>query len=328
MELSKENMVKLYTDLVRVRKLDEKMIECLYAGKVLTFFHSGQGQEAAGVALNALLREDDYVFYHHRGHGISVCLPRGLSAKKILSEHFGKAAGGGCGFAGFHYSEIDLGIAGLGGMVGGELTLAAGAGIACRLRGKGQVVTSCFGDGATCRGTFHEAMILAATWKLPIIWICENNYYQAFSCLKLSHPKEDLADFAYGYGIPSAIVDGQDIMAVYEAVEPAIERARAGKGPTFLEVKTYRFRSHAEGMPDVSLQCEGGMRPPEEVESWKKRDPIKLFRDRLMELGLLTQSDVERIDRQATEEMVEAEQFAAECPYPDPAAFDKALYAE
>lgn len=138
MELSKESMVKLYTDLVRVRKLDEMLIECLYAGKVLTFFHSGQGQEAAGVALCALLIEDDYLFYHHRGHGISVCLPRGISAKKILSEHFGRAEGGARGFAGFHYADINLGIPGIGGMVGGELTLAAGRALPAGYEEKGR----------------------------------------------------------------------------------------------------------------------------------------------------------------------------------------------
>src|SRR4030067_2851 len=146
MELSRDEMLKLYTNLVRARKLDEKMIECLYAGKVLTFFHSGQGQEAAGVALCALLRKDDYLFYHHRGHGISFCLPRGMTAKEILAEHFGKATGGAGGFAGFHYADTNLGISGIGGMVGGELTLAAGVGIACTLKGKAHEVVSFFGD--------------------------------------------------------------------------------------------------------------------------------------------------------------------------------------
>jgi acetoin:2,6-dichlorophenolindophenol oxidoreductase subunit alpha len=328
MEPSKELMIKLYSDLVRVRKLDEKMIECLYAGKFLTFYHSCQGQEAPGVALCAHLRQDDYVFYNHRGHGINKCLPKGMTAREIIAEHYGKATGGARGYAGFHYADMNVGIPGMGGMVAGEITLAAGVGLSCKLRGKGQVVASCFGDGATGRGTLHEAMVMAATWKLPVIWFCENNLYQQWTCLKVTHPREDLADFADGYGIPSVIVDGQDVAAVYEAVGPAVERARAGKGPTFLEVKTYRFRPHVEGMPDYSVQCEGGVRAPEEVEIWKKRDPIKLFHDALIERGYLSEADAEKIEQAAQEEMDEAARFAAESEYPDPSEFDKVLYAE
>ncbi len=327
MKITNETMIRMYTNMVRVRKLDEKTIECLFAGKLRTFFHSSQGQEAPGVALCAHLNKDDYLFYNHRGHGLNKCLPKGLSAREILAEHFGRATGGGRGFAGFHYSDISIGLPGMGGMVGGETTLAAGAGIACQLRGKGQVAVCCFGDGATGRGPLHEAMLMAAASKLPVIWFCENNLYAQWTCLNVSHPKEDLADFAQGYGMPSMIVDGQDVMAVYEAVGPAVERARSGKGPTFLEIKTYRYRPHAEGFPDYSVQCEGGVRPDEERESWLKRDPIELFRAALLEKDVLTQEDVDRIDREAAGEMEEAEKFAADSPWPNPADFDKALYA-
>ncbi len=328
MEVSKELMVKLYTDMVRIRKLDEKHVEGVYAGKILTFFHSGQGQEAPGPALVAHLRKDDIIFYSHRSHGINKCLPKGMTAKEILAEHYGKATGGAGGFAGFHYADPNLGVLGMGGTVGGEFTLAAGAAIACQLRGKGQVVVNCFGDGSTGRGTFHEAMLMAATGKLPLIWFCENNLYQQFVCTRKTHPKEDLADFAPGYGIPSMIVDGQDVLAVYEAVQPAIQMAREGKGPTFLEVKTYRYRSHVEGRADYSVQEEGGVRPAAELEAWKKRDPIKLFEKVLLEKKILTQADFDRIDREANAEMEEAEKFSVESPYPDPANLSKALYAD
>lgn len=328
MEVTKELMVKLYTDMVRVRKLDEKHVECVMAGKILTFFHSCQGQEAPGVAMCALLREDDYLFYTHRGHGIGKCLPRGMSAKELLAEHFGKATGASGGFAGFHYSDRKLGILGMGGTVAGEFTLAAGVGIACQLRGKGQIVVCNFGDGATGRGTFHEAMLMAATWKLPVIWFCENNLYQQFTYVGLTHPKKDLADFAFGYDIPSVIVDGQDVLAVYEALQPAIERARQGKGPSFLEIKTYRYRMHTEGRGDFSVTCPGGVRPRAEIEAWKKRDPVNLFRDKLLEKGILTEADVERIEQEATKEVEEAERFSEQSPYPDPAAMPGALYAD
>ena len=327
-KVTKELLIKFYTDMVRIRKLDEKIIQGVFAGKVLTFYHSCQGQEAPGVALCAHLKEDDYLFYQHRGHGLNKCLPRGMSAIAILAEHYGKATGGSGGFAGYHYSDMKLGIPGVGGMVGGEFTLASGVGIACKLRGKGQVVICNFGDGATGRGTFHEAMLMAATWKLPVIWFCENNRYQQFTCISLTHPKEDLTDFAYGFGIPSATVDGQDIMAVYEAVQPAIERARSGKGPTFLEIKTYRFRSHSEGYPDFSVQSSEGVRPQEEIEAWKRRDPIKLFREDLLGRGILKEADFEKIEREAEEEMEEADRFSSESPYPNPEDMSKALYAD
>jgi TPP-dependent pyruvate/acetoin dehydrogenase alpha subunit len=321
-------MKKFYTDMVRVRKLDEKIIQSLFEGKLMAFFHSCQGHEACGVGLCAALREDDYLYYNHRGHGIDKCLPRGMSAKEIIAEHYGRATGGGNGFAGFHFADMRLGIPGMDGMVGGNLTVATGTGIACQLRGTGQVVASCLGDGGTGRGTFHESMLMAATWKLPVVWFCENNLYQVGTPLKVSHPKEDLADFAYGYGIPSAIVDGQDVVAVYEAAQQAVERARAGEGPTFLELKTYRFRSHSEGSPDKCMYVEGGLRSQQEIEAWKKRDPIKMFRDRLFEEGILTEAEIDDIDHEAAEEMEEATRFASESPYPDPKNLSKALYAD
>lgn len=327
-KIDKELMIKFYTDMVRLRTCDEKIIELLFAGKVLTFYHSGQGQEAPGVALIAALRGDDYIFYNHRMHGISKCLPRGMSAKSIISEHFGKNTGGARGFAGFHYCDMELGIPGMGGTVGGELTLAAGAGISAQLRGRGQVVVCCFGDGATGRGTFHEAMLMAAKWKLPVVWFCENNLYQQWTSMRVSHPKQDIADFAHGYGIPSDIVDGQDVIAVYEAVVPAIERARAGGGPSLLEVKTYRYRFHSEGGRDASSQDPGGIRPKEEIEGWKQRDPIKLFEGKLLKENILTEADIEKIHGGVIKEMEEAVLFATESPYPDPKDMDKALYAD
>lgn len=327
MKITQELMKKLCTDMVRVRELDEKIIESLFEGKLTAFYHSVQGHEACGAGLCAALREGDYVFYNHRGHGIDKCLLRGMSAKQIIAEHYGRATGGAGGFAGFHYADLELGIPGMDGMVGGNLTVAAGAAIACQMRGKGQVVACVFGDGATGRGAFHEALLMSAAQKLPVVWSCENNLYQVGTPLKVSHPKEDLADFAHGYGMPSAIVDGMDVMAVYEAVEPAVERARAGKGPTLLEMKTYRFRAHAEGLIDKCTYGDGGLRPQKEIEAWKKRDPIRVFQDTLLEKGVLTAADIERIEREAKKEMEEAAEFALESAYPNPEDMSKALYA-
>lgn len=319
-------MVKLYTDMVRVRKLDEKHIECLMAGK-LVFFHSGIGQEAPGAAVGAALNDDDYLFYNHRSHGLNKALPKGISAKEILAEHLSKTTGSCGGFAGNHYCEKDLGILGAALVVGGEFTLAGGAALACKLRGKGQVVVNCFGDGSTGRGSFHEAMLLSATWQLPVIWLLENNLYQQWTRVSLTHPNENLADFATGYGMPSAVVDGQDALAVYEALQPAIERARAGEGPTLLEVKTYRYRGHNEGFPDHSVTVEGGVRPQTEIDEWKQRDPIKLLGEKLIKKRYLTKAGLDKIEKAATEEMNEAEKIAMESPLVNPEDISSMLYA-
>jgi len=325
MKLTKERQIKLYTNMVRVRKLDELMVNSLYGGKVVSFFHSQQGQEAIGVGACTFLRKDDYLFYTHRGHGLCEVISKGLPAKAFIAEHYGKATGGCNGIAGFHTCDLERGIFGLGGTVGGEFTLGAGAGLAAKLKGKGQFVAYFFGDGATGRGTFHTALLMSAYWKLPIVWLCSNNAMAQWVPTKVTYPKENLADLAFGYGIPAAVVDGQDVIAVYEAVQTAVEIAKAGKGPSFIEFKTCRFRAHLEGFPDFS-QC--GLRSEEEVNAWKKRDPIILFREKLLKEGVLTQADIDKIAREAEEEVEEADRFATESPVPSPDILEKALYAD
>jgi len=329
MKMSDEMMIMLYRNMVRVRTLDEKIVECLYAGKIATFYHSGAGQEAPGIALGALLKNDDYLYYSHRSHGINKCLPKGMAAREILAEHFGRATGAAGGIAGFHYAKPELGIFGFAGLVGGEITLATGAAIACQMNGRGQVTISCFGDGATGRGTVHESMLMASAWKLPVIFFCENNSMAQWTHVKLTHPRQgDLSEFAHYYDMPSATVDGQDVIAVYNAVKPAIERARAGQGPSFLEIKTLRYAGHVEGLPDYSVECENGMRPFEEVEEMKKRDPIVLYKDVLLKKRLATEEEITRIHEEAKAEMEEAARFAEEGPWPVRPDFNKLLYAE
>lgn len=327
MKIDKKTMVKLYTDMVRVRKLDAKHMECLMAGKIQMFFHSGLGQEAPGVALCAQLNDDDYLYYNHRSHGMNKCLPKGVPAGEILAEHMGKENGVCGGYGGAHIVKPEVGILGSMLTVGGEFTIAAGTAIACQMEGKGQVVVNCFGDGSTGRGSFHEALLLSAAWKLPVVWFLENNLYQMYTYTGLTHMKKDLADFGYGYDIPSVVVDGQDVLAVYEAVEPALARAREGKGPTLIEVKTYRYRVHNEGFPDYSVTFENMRRPEQEVEEWKKRDPVEMFEKTLIEKKILTKKEIEAINDDVKKEMDDAEKFALEGGYPDPSRFNDVLYA-
>lgn len=327
MELTKEIMIRLYTNLVRVRKLDEVMAKALLAGKIPTFFHSQQGQEAVGVGACTFLRKDDYLYYSHRGHGIGKTLPKGVPPRAIIAEHYGKITGTCKGISGFHTADMELGIPGISGTLGAGFVLAAGLGIAALLKGEGQVVLCIEGDGTYCRGTFHEAAIMAANWKLPIVWVVDNNQYMTFTPICEYFPMENIAELAFGYGMPGVVVDGQDVIAVYEAVQIAVERARKGEGPSLIECKTYRFRPHAEGLPDIIGTVP---RPQEEIESWKKRDPILVFQKKLLNDGVLTRADLERIDRKATEEMEEAERLASEDPMPsDPETLlKKSLFAD
>ena len=325
MELSKEQLIKLYTNLVRARKLDEVTCQGLREGKVLGFFHSGQGEEAVPVGGCTFLREDDYIYAHHRGHGLAYILSKGAKPHGFLAEHYGKVTSYCLGISGFHNVEPSLGILGFSGTIGSAFPLALGWGVAAQNNGRQQVVVCFFGDGNSNRGTLHEAMNTASLWKLPIVWVCQNNLYAQFMPIKDAYARDDIADLAAGYGMPGVVVDGMDVLAVYEAVQAAVARARAGDGPSLLECKTYRFHVHSEGTRDISHY---EPRPPEEVAAWKKRDPILLCRQKLLAQGVLTEADVARIDQEADAEAVEVERFASESPKPDPAKLPSFLYAD
>lgn len=322
---SKDEMIKLYINLVRTRTLDEVMVGGLLAGKVGGHWTSQVGQEAMGVGASSFLRNDDYILYGHRGHGITTLIPKGLPPKAFIAEHYGRAMGSCQGMAFFREFEAHLGIVGLSGTLGGNFVVAAGLGIGAKKRGKGQIVVCIEGDGTYSRGTFHESALMAANWKLPIVWGIENNQYMIYSHVSELYPKENLADLAFGYGMPSIVVDGQDVVAVAEAYASAFERARAGEGPSLIECKTYRIEPHVFGMADLRGATP---RPKEEIDVWKKRDPIKLFQKRLLKEGILTAADIERIESDTKNEMDEAEMFASESLPPDPEILQRALYAE
>jgi acetoin:2,6-dichlorophenolindophenol oxidoreductase subunit alpha len=324
-KLTKDEMVKLYINLVRTRKLDAVMLAGCLAGKIGGHWTSQVGQEAVGVGATTFLRNDDYILYGHRGHGITTLIPKGLSPKVFVAEHYGRVTGGCHGMAFFREFDMDLGIVGLSGTLGGNFVVAAGLGIGAKMRGKGQVVVCNEGDGTYARGTFHECALMAANWKLPIVWGIENNQYMIYSHVSELYPKENMADMAFGYGMPGIVVDGQDVVAVAEAYRSAVERARAGEGPSLIECKTYRIEPHVFGMTDLKGAAP---RPQEEIDAWKKRDPIELFQKGLLTEGIITAADIDRINREATKEMEEAEKFASESLPPDPEILQRALYAE
>jgi len=320
MTLTSEQKIKLYTNLVRCRKADEFFVEGFAAGKVLAFWHSGQGQEAIGVGAVTFLREDDYIFFTHRGEGVNELIPRGLSMKKYIARIFGKE-GSGPAFP-------ELGMMGMAGTVGGLFTIGAGLAFTAKQNGKGQVVMQCLGDGDTGHGTFHTALLMSRYWNLPTVFLCSNNAMAMWVPTNMIYPRENLADLVYGYDIPSAVVDGQDVEAVNYASQAAVDRARAGGGPSFIECKTHRFRTHNEGMADF---CHTSYRDQSEIENWKQnRDPIKLYQEKLKKEGVLTDTDIARINSEIALEVKEAEEYVAGLPVPSevPDNLEKAIYVD
>ncbi len=323
-KLSKKQLLTLYRNLVRTRKYDELNVRLMAEGKLLTFYHSAQGHEAIGVGGCSFLREDDYLYPHLRGHGLPYLISKGADPKAVVAEHMGKETGCGRGITGIHGADEELGILGGGGTIGSAFVLSVGFALAAKKRGQGQVAVCFVGDGSVQRGQAHEGMNMAGAWKLPVVWVIENNLMAWHTPVEDVCPLEDLADMAKAYNMPGVVVDGQDVVAVHEAIQPAVERARAGKGPSLIECKTYRFRPHSEGRPDV---LHNEPRSEKEIKKWKKRDPVKLFREKLLKQGVLTEKTAEEIDQEYDAEIEEAERFAVESAYPDPAILPKIVYA-
>ncbi|MEW6265968.1 MAG: thiamine pyrophosphate-dependent dehydrogenase E1 component subunit alpha [Thermodesulfobacteriota bacterium] len=325
MALTKEQLLTLYTNLVRTRAFDQTFVRRLTEGKLLGFFHPADGGEAPGVGACSFLRKDDFLYPHIRGHGLPHMISKGADPKLYLAEHTGKSTGLCLGLSTFHGVAPELGLMGVAGTIGSGFPVSVGLGLAAKKNGRQQVVVCCFGDGTSNRGTLHEAFLMAANWKLPVVWVCENNGVGMFVPVKDSHPVEDIASLAQGYGMPSAVVDGQDVMAVAEAVMLAVQRAREGKGPSMIEAKCHRFCPHAIGIPDykgAELRTEAEIK-----ELREKYDPIMLCEKKLLAQGALTQEDIDRIKAAAAAEVAAAEKFADESPVTDPAIMNNLIYA-
>ena len=312
MKLTDDQKVTLFENLVRVRELDEWFIDALMTGKLPLFYHSTQVQEAVGVGACTFLEDGDSVYATHRGHGISKLIPRGVSMESIIAEHYGKLTGNCGGASGWHPCAPEKGFPMYTALVAENLGLAAGTALAAKLNGKKRVVVSFEGDSAAAKAEFHEAINFAAVNKLPMIIVVENNEMGQHTPLSTYLVNKDIANFAPGYGIPGVIVDGQNVLAVHDAVQAAVARARAGEGPSLIECKTYRLRGHSEGGPDVSMDQP---RSKEEAARWlRDKDPIKLFGKQLLDQRVLTQADMDRIHQAAKEEIEDAARLAAAAP--------------
>jgi len=307
--LNDRERVQLFADMVQIREFEEQVHRSYLEGLVHGTTHLCQGQEAVSVGAAKALRDDDYVTYTYRGHGH--CIARGMQMEPAFAELFGRATGvcGGLGGS-MHLQDIDRGLIGSFGIVGAGLPVAGGAGVTAQMNGRGQVSMVFFGDGACNIGAFHEALNIAQVWKLPVLFVCENNLYGEFTRIEHTTPFEDLVKRARGYDMDAVMVDGNDVEAVYRAIAPAVARARDGGGPTFVECKTYRHRGHSRTDP-------AKYRPQEELEAWLKRDPIDLCRAKLAKSGVLSEKDAAKIVDKARDAAGAAAKRAAAAPWPD-----------
>jgi len=320
MEIGRDKLLKIYTDMVRSRAFEDLVISAIAEHRMPGTWMSGVGQEGVVGALHALVQQD-YITYTHRG--IYYFISRGSDPRFLLAELYGKRTGYCRGKGGRHLADVEHRVFGKSGTIGGHAPIAVGMATAIQIRGDNAVVMSFFGDGASNRGTTHESMNMAAVSKLPIVWVCENNGYAALTPTAMANAAEDVANMAASYSMPGRCVDGNDVLAVYSAAEEAVARARAGEGPSLLELKTYRVREFAEGgwFP-------GGYQDAREVESWKERDPIDHLHARLLESGVLTPALAEEIQQRARAEMDAARQFAEESELPSEEEAFSDLYAQ
>lgn len=304
---------RLLHEMVRIRRFEERVRSAYLEGLVHGTTHLGVGQEAVYVGVAAALRADDYVTYTYRGHGI--CLARGMPMRAAFAEIFGRQTGTARGLGGsMHLTDPESGLIGSAGIVGGGLPIAVGAGLSAQMQGKGQLSVAFFGDGAANIGAFHESLNLASVWKLPVIFVCENNLYGEFTRIDRTTPFEELVRRADAYDMESMAIDGNDVDAVLAAARQAAELARSNGGPSFIECRTYRHHGHSRTDP-------AKYRPPEEVEYWMKRDPIKQYEQLLRDQDLM--SDVERNDlyEGVEREVMQASTAAANDAWPEPGSY-------
>lgn len=315
-----ELLCRIYRTMVTIRFFEQTVEKHFLAGEIPGFVHLYIGEEAIATGVCANLTTDDYIASTHRGHGHSIA--KGADVSRMMAEIFGKKTGYCKGKGGsMHIADFGVGMLGANGVVGGSFAIATGAALATKMLEQKRVAVAFFGDGASNRGTFHESANLASIWKLPVIFLCENNQYASTTPYRSSTSVEDIADRARGYGMPGVVVDGNDVFAVYEAAKAAVERARGGGGPSLVEAKTYRIKGHFVGDPEL-------YRSKEEVqEIFAKTDPISRFERQVSSEGSLSREKLDAIKLEAQELIDKALAFAKESPEPDPSELFSDVYA-
>ncbi len=310
MPIAKEKLIEMYTTMVRIRTFEERAAKEFAAGKIPGFMHLYLGEEATATGACANLRPDDYITSTHRGHGH--LMAKGGKTDRMMAELFGKKTGYCKGKGGsMHIANMDIGMLGANGIVGAGIVVAGGAALSAQIRGTDQVAICFFGDGATNTTRFHEGLNMASSWKLPVVYVIENNLWGMSTRTTDVSNFANLTDRAIAYGIPGVAVDGNDVLAVYETVGKAVARARKGEGPTLVECRTYRQCGHSVGDRQT-------YKPKEEMEEWEKKDPIPRFKKKLIEMGVLTEKEANKIDQEILAEIDKAVKFAEESPFPAP----------
>jgi len=314
-----ERLISMLHTMLLIRAFEEKADELFALGRVHGTMHLSLGQEAVATGVCAALRPDDYILSTHRGHGH--CLAKGADAGLMMAEFLGKETGYCRGRGGsMHIADVSGGNLGANGIVAGGLPIATGVGLSIQVRETGQVCVAFFGDGAANEGAFHESVNLASIWRLPVVFVCENNQYAMSMPVRKSMRIERISERAAAYGIPGLTVDGTDVLDVYEATEAAVALARSGGGPTLLECATYRYKGH-------SKSDRQRYRTRDEVEAWRRRDPIAQLRARLIAGGVVTDGAAAAMEAETRSAIDDALRFAEESPEPDPASLLDGVYA-
>jgi len=317
----KERALGMYRQMYLIREYEETIYYLFLQGIMPGTIHQSHGQEACAVGMIYDLRKEDYILTTHRPAGHD--LAKGVSLRSMMCEMFGKAEGCCKGKGGaMHTGDIEVGALTANAIVGGNLPIAAGVALRCKMMKTDNVTVCFFGDGASNEGSFHEAMNAAAKWNLPVVYVCENNLYSATTSIKMTCKLDDVAaGRASAYGMPGEVVDGNDVLAVNDAATRAIERARCGEGPTILELKTYRIGGHSR-----NDAC--GYRPKEEEQEWFSRDPVHTFRKRILDEGVATEEELKKLEEEVVAEIEAEVEYAQNSADPLPESALRDVYWE
>jgi TPP-dependent pyruvate/acetoin dehydrogenase alpha subunit len=324
LDTSNETLMLMLRRMWTIRHFEEKVIEVHSAGEFSGAAHPYIGEEAVAVGACVALRSTDYIAGNHRSHGHP--LAKGGDIKGAMAELYGRVDGYCKGKGGsMHLADFSIGILGESGIVASSVPVATGAALAAKLRDEDFVSMVFFGDGASNQGACHESMNLASIWNLPVIFVCENNQFAVTTSYHESVAVEHISDRASAYNMPGVLVDGQDVMAMFEATTEAVRRARAGEGPTLIEGLTYRYEEHSLGLGRVRR---GEYRTEDEINDWRNRDPIVIHTDRLIAQGIASVAECQLMSDQIKQEVEDAVEFARNSPFPEPGALFEDMWAD
>ena len=323
MEITNDVQKLMLERMWTIRNFEEKVMEVHEAGEFVGAAHPYIGEEAVAVGVCLALKDTDYIAGNHRSHGHP--LAKGGSIKKAMAELFGRVDGYCKGKGGsMHLADFSVGILGESGIVASSVPVATGAGLASKISKNNFVSVVFFGDGASNQGACHESMNLASIWKLPVIFVCENNQFAITTSYQNSVAVENVSDRAQAYNMPGILVDGQNVEAMYEATTEAVKRARNGEGPTLIEGLTYRFEEHSLGLGRVRR---GEYRTSEEISKWRERDPIGIHSQKLIDRGVLSEEEINKIESDSKKEIEEAVEFARNSKFPEPEELFEDMWA-